>query len=362
MTCVGSRSLRIEHLIKHRTRAGFALALLMLLFNLTGRAQAEAKLSDSFSVFGNADVLARHYDHVSSLQLSQYQLDVDYHHDGLYTEVQLEGKGGDVFQNDQMDKNQFRIEAAYLGYHWLNGLDVRIGRIISPMGYEGAEPWRRFTRITAFGGIFAYLQNGLALRYTSPAVKLAGQDFVFTAYGSYIDGAWSGDADPHDPSFETQVGIDWGPFVARAGFAYERYDNDTPDLVPKQDRNMLNVWAQYTIDIVSLAVEYDHMDQINGLAGGLWLGNTFLAFAKVAFTSHWQLGVRGSMAVYDSRQDIQLFSSKELTVTPRWQIWNHVDDNIDWDFAADIRFQKGLDAIQGFPSGVVLELGTTMRY
>jgi hypothetical protein len=362
MTCAGVSNLCIEHVIKHRTRAGYAFALLMLPTMLTDRAQAEAKLSDSFSVFGNADVLIRHYDHVSSFQLSQYQLDVDYHHDGLYTEVQLEGKGGDVFQSDQVDKNQFRIEAAYLGYHWNNGLDVRIGRIISPMGYEGAEPWRRFTRITAFGGIFAYLQNGIALRYTSPVVRLAGSDFVFNAYGSYIDGAWSGDADPHDPSFETQLGIDWGALMVRADYAYERYDNDTPDLVPKQNRDMLNVWAQLTISVVSLAVEYDHMDQINGLAGGLWRGHTLLGFAKIAFTSHWQLGIRGSMASYDSRQDLQLFNSKELTFTPRCQIWNHVDDNIDWDFAADIRLQKGQDAIQGFPGGVVLELGTTMRY
>jgi hypothetical protein len=280
----------------------------------------------------------------------------------LYSEVQLEGRGGDVFMNDAVDKNQFRIEAAYLGYHFENGFDLRVGRFISPSGYEGAEPWRRFTRIPAFGGIFAYLQNGIGLRYTSPAAKLAGMDMIFRAYASYIDGAWTGDADPHDPSFEGQLGVDWGPISVRAGLAYERYDNDSPLLVPHQDRTLLNLWAQYVVGPLTIAAEYDRQDQINGALGGLWHGDVGLLFAKFAFTRHWWLGVRGSAARYDDRQGEKLFNSQEFTVTPRWQIYDYANDQLEWDVRADVRLQRHRDAIQGFPGGVVLELGTTLRY
>ena len=330
-----------------------------------GMAHAQVVLTDNLSLTGNADVFFRHAnDNQNSLQLSQYQLDVDYSHkkSGLFSHAEFEGRGGDVFGNDQLDKNQFRIEAAFIGYHFDFGLDLKIGRIISPSGYEGAEPWKRFTRISAFGGIFAYLQNGVALVYKAAPISLAGNDFVFVAYGSFIDGAWTGDTDLEDPSFEVSAGFDWYAFTVRADFAYERYNDHGALNFVDQNRTLVNVWVQYTVGNFGVAAEYNRQDEINGADGGLWASNGAMLFLKYAFTRHWLLGLRGSFAHYDDRDGNELFDSQEITLAPRWQVFDQVNDGVNWDIRADFRAQIGTDAIQGFKEGFVFELGTTLRY
>lgn len=269
------------------------LSLVLAWIGLGGQARAQVAVTDSLAVSGSADVFLRHADDETYLMLSQYQVEVDYAHktSGLYSHVELEGRGGDVFMNDATDKNQFRLEAAFLGYHFDFGLDLQVGRFISPSGYEGAEPWRRFTRITAFGGIFAYLQNGVALKYKSDAIDAGGNELVFHGYGAFIDGAWSGDTDLEDGSFEALVGVDFGQLFIRIDYAYERVDNDDPELV-NQDRSLLNIWAQYTIGPFAVAAEYNRMSEISGVENGLWHGDVFLAFAKLSFTKNWALGAR----------------------------------------------------------------------
>jgi hypothetical protein len=328
-------------------------------------AHAELVLMENLHLWGNADVFYRHANRdQNTVQLSQYQLDIEYNHRdrGLFSYAQFEGRGGDVFQNNQMDKNQFRIEAAYLGYRFGGGLELRLGRMLSPSGYEGAEPWRRFSRISAFGGIFAYLHNGAALLYRPDPIMLGGEELHFIAYGSFVDGVWSGDTDLNDPSFEAALGFDWGTFSLRADLAYERYnDHGSPDLVD-QNRRLLNIWAQYLVGDLTVAAELNRQDEINGAAGGLWASNGALLFVKYAITRHWLLGVRGSFARYTDRSGAELFDSKELTFAPRWQIFDQENDTVYWDVRADFRAQIGDDAIQGFKDGFVFEVGTTVRY
>ena len=337
----------------------------LIVFTLpASAARAQVALGEELSLSGSADVFFQHANERTSVALSQYQLEIDYDHEksGLFSHVELEGRGYDVFANDQADKNQFRLEAAFLGYHFDFGLDLKVGRFISPSGYEGAEPWRRFTRLTAFGGIFSYLHNGVALQYKSLPIPAGGTDLFLVAYGSFMDGAWTGDVDLEDPSFEALVGFDWGGLSFRADLAFERInDNGDPDLVD-QNRTLVNVWAQYTLGPLAIAAEYNRMDEIAGFDDGLWSGDAALLFAKFSFTRNWALGLRGSFARYEDRDGDELFDSKEIAVTPRWQIFDRVTEGVDWDVRADVRFQIDTDAIQGFEDGVIFELGTTFRY
>ncbi|MGC1507935.1 outer membrane beta-barrel protein [Ketobacter sp. MCCC 1A13808] len=322
--------------------------------------QGSIELGPGFAVIGQFDGGYRFVDpteegsqHQQTFSSNEFQLDFDYIHtdSGLFAHVELEAR-----TSDQTD-NQFRAEAAFIGRNFAEGVGFKVGKFISPSGYEGAEAWDRFTRTTAFGGIFAYLQNGVAGYYRSG---------IFNVYGAVVDGAWSADNDFTDPSAEIQFGVTTEAFVSRLTIALEKYNADDnldgiPDH-PPQDRSMINVWGQYSLGALVLAAEYNllaDMNQVLSPAATAWDGEAAMLFAKYSFNEHWKLGLRYSQAEYEDREGQTVSDSSELTLTPRYQI---LDGAVEWDFRADFRWQDGDNEIAGVYDGFLFELGTTLRF
>lgn len=339
--------------MKHNTPLLTSASLLLL--TMSPGSLASVELGKGFSVIGQFDAAYRSTDpdngsSSQSLHTNEFQLDFDYNHEsGLYAHIELESATGP----DGEDKS--RTEAMFIGRNWEHG-GIKVGRFISPSGYEGAEPWDRFTRTTAFGGVYAYLQNGVAGYYTSG---------IFNVYGAIVDGAWTADEDFSSPGAEVQFGITTDAFVSRLTMAYEDYGNDLD-----QKRMMLNLWGQYQYENLTLAAEINLLEDMDrqlyaaSLEAGppainAWKGRNAMLFAKYAFDEHWMLGLRYAQTNYDDINGLEVANASSFTITPRYQIFN---DDVQWDVRADIRFQNGDNKIAGVDDGTLFELGTTLRF
>ena len=324
-------------------------------------AMAEIEIGNGFSAIGQFDAGYRFTDadddnseQTQTFSTNEFQIDLNYNHaeTGLYAHLELEGR-----TNDSSD-NQFRTEAAFIGRNFENGAGFKMGQFISPSGYEGAEPWDRFGRTTAFGGIFAYLQNGVAGYY---------QSGIFNVYGAFVDGAWSGDNDITDPSAEVQFGITTDQSVTRLTMAYEKVDSEDSDDdgiadTEEQDRTMVNLWSQYTLGELTVAAEYNYLTDMNRALTDTttaWDGQAYMVFAKYSLSPAWKLGVRYSEAEYEDINGDTVSDSSEVTITPRYQV---LSGDVNWDFRADFRFQDGDNEIAGVQDGFLFELGTTLKF
>ncbi|ASP49355.1 outer membrane beta-barrel protein [Cognaticolwellia beringensis] len=317
-----------------------------------GFSHAKTDLTDELSVIGQFDAFYRSDSNAvieQQLKTTEFQLDFDYNHadSGFSAHLEIEGARGQY-------GGTVRTEGAFIGYRTSDNLNFKIGNFISPAGYEGAEPWDRKTRITAFGGVYSYLQNGVAAQY---------QKGIFSLYGAVVDGAWTGDNDFSTPSYELNFGLNLENFVMRLGYAYEEYDNSADSSLPDQDRTMINLWGQYTLDNLLLAVEYNVFDEMNRVttdpAVTLWKGDNLMLFASYTLSPKWSVGLRYSMTEYDDLSGNMVQDSSEVTLTPRYQI---LSGDINWEIRADLRLQDGDELVNGILDGTVFELGTTVKF
>ena len=348
----------MEKKITHRLSA---CTLAILACTAAPATLAQIEIGEGFAATGQFDAGYRFTDadadnteQTQTFSTNEFQIDLDYTHadTGLYAHLELEGR-----TNDSSD-NQFRTEAAFIGRNFDNGAGFKMGKFISPSGYEGAEPWDRFSRTTAFGGIFAYLQNGVAGYY---------QSGIFNVYGAFVDGTWTGDNDVTDPGVEVQFGITTDASVTRLTMAYEKYDSEDSDDdgvadTLEQDRTMVNLWSQYTLGDLTVAGEYNYLTDMNRDLNGpgvAWDGQAYMVFAKYSLSPAWKLGVRFSEAEYEDINGNTISDSSEVTVTPRYQV---LSGDVNWDFRADFRFQDGDNEIAGVQDGFLFELGTTLKF
>ena len=338
-----------------------ACALAVLACGTTQSSLAAIEIGQGFSAIGQfdagyrfTDADAENSEQEQTFSTNEFQIDLDYTHadSGLYAHLELEGRTNDN------SANQFRTEAAFIGRNFDNGAGFKMGKFISPSGYEGAEPWDRFGRTTAFGGIFAYLQNGVAGYY---------QSGIFNVYGALVDGAWTGDNDITDPSAEVQFGITTDKSVTRLTMAYEQVDaedlnDDGVADTLEQDHTMVNLWSQYTLGELTMAAEYNYLTDMNRALTDTttaWDGQAWMVFAKYSLSPAWKLGVRYSEAQYDDIDGNSVSDSSEFTITPRYQV---LSGDVNWDFRADFRFQDGDNEIAGVEDGFLFEVGTTLKF
>jgi len=338
--------------MKRSTRILLKIINVSIALTMSGFSQAETKLTDELSVIGQFDAFYRSDSNAeieNELKTTEFQLDFDYNHanSGFSAHLEIEGARGQY-------GGTVRTEGAFIGYKTDDNVNFKIGNFISPSGYEGAEPWDRKTRTTAFGGVYAYMQNGVAAQY---------QTGIFSFYGAVVDGAWTGDNDFDTPSYEVQFGLNLEQFTMRLTYAYEEYDNSTVVSLPDQDRTMMNLWGQYALDDLILVVEYNIFDEMNrGTTDPdvtLWEGDNLMLFASYRLSPKWSLGLRYSATQYDDINGTMVQDSSEVTLTPRYQI---LSGDISWEIRADLRVQDGDELVNGILDGTIFELGTTVKF
>lgn len=271
---------------------------------LAGTAPAEIKLAEGFKVDGFIDMSAVYTDtdagDTKTMSLDQWEVDFHFNpSDKLSARVDL---------NDVKSKSDGAVvEQAFVNYDFLNGLKVRGGKFLTPLGYEGAEPTLLY-QYSVSATIIGYpgYANGVALMYDYGILSL---------YGSVVDGSFSGDKDADDVSYEGQLKLKPADgLVLQAGYAEEKFDAFTDDdgvVTDGHTKSFLNFWAEYKVGDLLMAAEYNVLGDIQGPGSD---GDGYLVMANYTM-GKWALTLRHSAVELDND-----YEDTEYTISPSYKV------------------------------------------
>ncbi len=267
------------------------------------QAMAELKIVDGLTVGGFIDMSATTTEtdagSDSAMGFDQWELDFLFDlGDGITANVDI---------NDVDGEDGVTVEQAYLVMPIGSGLSVKAGRMLTPLGYEAAEPTGLY-QYSVSATIIGYpgYSNGVALMWANDLVSL---------YGSVVDGSYSGDEDANDVSVEGQIKLFPAEgLVLQAGYASEKFD--ATEESSSYDQGILNFWAEYKVGALTLAAEYNSLMEIGGPDGD---GDGYLLMANYAFTDKCALTFRHSYVELDNG-----YENTEYTISPSYKITDNL--------------------------------------
>lgn len=193
------------------------------------------------------------------------------------------------------------------------GFSLTVGRFLSALGWECAEPICLFQHSVSQGIPYPGYQNGVAVRF-APTDKVS-------FYAAALASAWDvNDTDWETAAFEGQVSLKpIEEITAKIGFATED--------MGEYFKTELNAWASFTSGALTLAGEVDILD--NWDADGE-AGIHFLGMANYALSD--RIAVTGRFSGIDldsSGTKTEVTVSPSYKVTDNWSVLAEVRRNID---------------------------------
>ncbi len=179
----------------------------------------------------------------TSAGLDQFEIDLGYDFgEGLTATVDLEYQGSGV-----------DLEQAFISYAVSDLVSVKAGRFLSRSGWETEEPT----------GLFQYSGTGYAKHfygyYQQGASVLVKGDMVDLGF-SVVNSLTDPTATAGKPATETMVALNLSDAVTVKGFYME--DDST---------EMVNIWAAYSADGLTLATEFSNSEKTGDDADGYLL-------------------------------------------------------------------------------------------
>ena len=179
----------------------------------------------------------------TSAGLDQFEIDLGYDFgEGLTATVDLEYQGSGV-----------DLEQAFISYAVSDLVSVKAGRFLSRSGWETEEPT----------GLFQYSGTGYAKHfygyYQQGASVLVKGDMVDLGF-SVVNSLTDPTATAGKPATETMVALNLSDAVTVKGFYME--DDST---------EMVNIWAAYSADGLTLATEFSNSEKTGADADGYLL-------------------------------------------------------------------------------------------
>jgi hypothetical protein len=288
--------------MKLLTRLTPIASLLLLSVGNVSMAHADDgfKLSDKLSVTGFIDMsyLAIDVDGVGSSHdsgIDQVELDFSYDFGNKLTAtVDVE------YQNNAEGVD---IEQAFIAYALSDNLSIKAGRFLSYTGWETEEPTGLFQYSgTGYAQYFyGYYQQGVSALYS-------GDKFA-VAVSVVNDLAGPQSTDSEHPGIETMVA-----FMPTESFTVKGFysvDGDT---------KMLNTWASYSANALTLAAEYNSSED-TAFAGSEADG--YLLMANYAFSS-FGLTLRYHDYEVEDAAGVSFEDASGITISPSFS----VNDNL----------------------------------
>jgi len=204
---------------------------------------APAVYAADISVSGFIDMSVTDSDSGTSAGLDQFEIDLGYDFgEGLTATVDLEYQGSGV-----------DLEQAFISYAVSDSVSVKAGRFLSRSGWETEEPT----------GLFQYSGTGYAKHfygyYQQGASVLVKGDMVDLGF-SVVNSLTDPTATAGKPATETMVALNLSDAVTVKGFYME--DDST---------EMVNIWAAYSADGLTLATEFSNSEKTGADADGYLL-------------------------------------------------------------------------------------------
>ncbi|MCF2947946.1 porin [Paraglaciecola aquimarina] len=269
------------------------IAATLALALVTSTAQADDKLT--VGGFIDMSYVSTDYDGASSESVSgvdQVEFNIGYDFGNKLTAtVDVEYKNSTDGAN---------VEQAYLSYAVSDNLSIKAGRFLSYSGWETEEPTGLFQYSgTGYAKYFyGYYQQGVSALYS-------GEKFA-VAVSVVNDLAGPQSTDTEHPGIETMVA-----FMPTENFTVKGFysvDGDT---------TMLNTWAAYSVDSLTLAAEYNSSEDTAGAGSE---ADGYLLMANYGFESGLALTVRYHAFEVEDSVGTLLEDASAITISPSYAI------------------------------------------
>ncbi|MGJ8679480.1 porin [Paraglaciecola sp.] len=196
------------------------------------------------------------------------------------------------------------VEQAFISYAVSDNLSIKAGRFLSYSGWETEEPTGLFQYSgTGYAKYFyGYYQQGVSALYS-------GDKFA-VAVSVVNDLAGPQSTDSEHPGIETMVA-----FMPTENFTVKGFysvDGDT---------TMVNTWAAYSVDSLTLAAEYNTSEDTAGAGSE---ADGYLLMANYGFESGLALTVRYHAFEVEDSVGTQLEDASAITISPSYA----VNDNL----------------------------------
>ena len=258
-------------------------------------AQAEIELAEGLSLQGFLDVSASSSDvdgkdTESTAEIGEFEVDLLYGGDSVNAQVDLnytDASGG------------VDLEQAFVGFSVSDQVSLKAGKFLSCIGYESFDVNGLYQYSAAASTVYPGHHTGVAGIYSGES---------FGVYASVVDGTWSADEDPDDLGYEVQVFTSPAEgLTIKLGYATESGD--------AYDKSMVNLWAGYTVDALTVAAEYSSLEDF-GAAGAD--GDAYMLMSNYAFTDTFNTTLRYAHV------DADWAEIDEFTISPRFSISDSV--------------------------------------
>ena len=264
-------------------------------------AQAEIELTEGFSLQGFLDVSASSSDvdgkdTKSTAEIGEFEVDFLYGGDSINAQVDL---------NYTDSSGGVDLEQAFVGFSVSDQFSLKAGKFLSCIGYEtyDVNTLNQFSHAASTAGIYPGHHTGLAGVYSGD---------TFGVYGSVVDGTWSADGDTDNLGYEVQV------FTSPAEGLTIKLGYATEDLETR-DKAMLNLWAGYSVDSLTVAAEYSSLEDFDFNDDNVGDdGDAYMLMANYAFTETFNTTLRYAHVDADNAE------IDEFTISPRFVISDSV--------------------------------------
>jgi hypothetical protein len=262
-------------------------------------AQAEIELAEGFSLQGFLDVSASSIgdlsdvdgeDTKSTAEIGEFEVDLLYGGDSINAQVDL---------NYTDTSGGVDLEQAFVGFSVSDQFSLKAGKFLSCIGFETFDVNGLYQYSAAASTVYPGHHTGLAGVYSGE---------TFGVYGSVVDGTWSADGDTDDLGYEVQVFTSPAEgLTIKLGYATESGD--------AYDKSMLNLWAAYSVDDLTVAAEYSSLEDFGANGSD---GDAYMLMGNYAFTDTFNATLRYAHV------DADWAEIDEFTISPRFVISDNV--------------------------------------
>jgi hypothetical protein len=267
-------------------------------------ASAEVVLTENLSLTGFLGISASNVDKDaygdtasssdSSAEIDEFEVDFLFSQDKINAQVDLNYLGG---------PGDVELEQAHIGYAVSDSFSLKAGKFLSCIGFESFDMNGKYQYSAAASTVYPGHHTGLAGVYSGD---------TFGVYGSVVDGTWSADGDTDNLGYEVQV------FTSPAEGLTIKLGYATEDLETR-DKAMLNLWAGYTVDALTVAAEYSSLEDFDFNDDNVGDdGDAYMLMANYAFTEKFNTTLRYAHV------DADWAEIDEFTISPRFMISDSV--------------------------------------
>ncbi|WDE02984.1 porin [Thalassomonas viridans] len=196
----------------------------------------------------------------------------------------------------------FELEQAHLNYQVNNNLNIVAGKFLSIQGWEAFHAPDLYQFSTSATLVYPGMMNGASVTYSN-------DDFTF--HGAIVASAWdSKDTETDDNAYDLAIQVKSIPDVTiHLGYTTEEIAN--------YDQALTNLWASYSKHGLTLAAEYNHLEDWGGKD---YEGDGWLVMANYEFTERIALTLRTSALEVENAADFEITDIEKWTISPSYKV------------------------------------------